>query len=1432
MFYRIKDAFIIMIPPVYVGKYFIFLFFFITNIGFAQDYSWTGNGDGVDFFDEANWASSTSGLSPADDSINPSQSINFNLLLTGESDAEANGVIQLATSKTLELLNSDLNAVSISGGQVILGQNSYVDLSATDPLLNSAQINFNDEITWVRFTNVNTNDAHDNYLTNFYIDSAVANYTSNIRFDNYYDIGTVIRPNSSNTSPLTIYEDENLSGTQSVLMIDQVYSGASIPNQMNDNIGSFHLKKGFMLTLAVNEDGTGKSRVFIASEEDIELQSLPIFLVDDTSFIRIVPWNWVSKKGTGGDILGMDNTWYYRWNNQGESDLQREYAPMSWGYGGANDSDDITLYRSKYKATHLLAFNEPDDCEGQSGQYENMCDVETALGVYENLMKTGLRLVSPACRQGAARTWLNEFNDLAVQNDIRIDVIALHWYDWESNPSNSPNADAQNIFDRFVAYLDEIHDLYDLPIWITEFNANKYRTEAVNREFMELAIPYLETLDYVERYAWFEPVTDVADFYDNANNLTSIGTLYKNQESTPSIPELSITGDDTSISTGQTATLNGVVYTTLAEAYTAAVAGETILIDGFFDEKLTINKAVNIQGDDPETDGIQFTGTGRVFYVTNQVLNNFTISNLTISGGSLNNANGAGILIDKSKSPQITLRNLIIEDNTAEGTSNGNGGGISINTANVDIVDCIIRENNSRNGGGIHIVTSDNANSPDIDKVVNIKRTLIHGNSTELTGAGFYIYATSGDVGLTANFVNTTIAFNTATTNGGIGHIFGKTKTGTSVINTEVNMTHVTAARNTAAEITDADKNKYGLYFTKAGTTDGTVFNAYNSIFVAAAYPANRGVNFSSADPKRLINSQIGGQVNFSRVDDDTGTVIGRTAGQIGLSLALSDEGGFSKVLSLSGGTNGAIGYGESSIDGVSLPEVDQRVYTRSGAPDAGAYQTGGTVYASTWTGIAADNNPNNAENWSLNIVPNTKSTVDVRSSDQITWDMDLSVDTINIASGGTLITTASLGGTINYSRDLNTSNWYIIGSPVKGQDVDDFIASEGLATNGTHHAFGTYNTEDNTWYYYQMGASSDDVLNSGGAYGVRLSAASGDITFSGTMKTEDTSVALTTTGYGFNSIGNPYPSYLDSAALLSGNSDVLDSQTIWVWNESTDTYDAKVTVEGFQLAPSQGFFVRSDGTAGSVNLNESFQSHQSTDTFQKTERYPELYLTLFDKRTPREAKLYYIAGTTTGFDNGFDGPMFGGVANSFAIYTHAVENGTGRDFAVQSLPDNDYDNMVVPVGINAKAGTRIDISARTVNFPEGVTIYLEDREQETFTLLSSSSNFITTLSADSNGVGRFYMHTKTRPLANDEEISSVGNLSLYDPSSHNLSVYGIKQGKANARIYDILGNEVVNTVFDGKNTNDIPLPNLAVGVYIVHLTTETMTLIKKIIIR
>ena len=392
----------------------------------------------------------------------------------------------------------------------------------------------------------------------------------------------------------------------------------------------------------------------------------------------------------------------------------------------------------------------------------------------------------------------------------------------------------------------------------------------------------------------------------------------------------------TSLIMAQTATVNGTSYGTIADAYDAAVGGDTIFIDGIFDEKLTSNKAVSLQGDDPNTDGIVFTGTGRVLFYTNEVLGNFNISNLTISGGN-STANGAGILIDKSKGNQITLNNLIIENNTTTAV----GGGISINSANVDINSCIIKNNTALQGGGLHLGTNNNANDPDLDKIVNVKQSLITGNSSTTNGAGFYIYGFGNEMRITANFENTTIALNTAAATGGSGRIYGEAYAGdTSTNNVIVNMTHVTSARNSAAQSTESEKNNFGIYFTTGGG-GGPVFNAYNSILASAGIIGNRGINFIQSNPGSLINNVMGGQLNINTADVNTNNLTGRTAGQIGLAADLTDEGGFSNVLKLTDGD--AVDYCTSDT-GTSLPVVDQRNYLRDDFPDAGAFELGGTV--------------------------------------------------------------------------------------------------------------------------------------------------------------------------------------------------------------------------------------------------------------------------------------------------------------------------------------------------------------------------------------------------------------------------------------------------------------------------------------------------------
>ena len=517
-------------------NYFIFIFSLLAFNVNAQEYRWTGNSNNNDFFDELNWVEFISNNIPEENSINPGQPIGFSLYLTCE--IIANGEIILNENGKIIITDGELNSEKISGfGEIILNNSAYLNLTDIYPIFEGISVNFNSNESWIRFYNLDPSSAFYYYHDNIFYENQQLSYPENIRFDNYYNDGSIVRINSDEFSNLTVFSENNLGGESTNISNNTVFEGESISNNLNDDISSFKLNKGYMATFAENEDGTGKSKVFIASENDIIMNTLPEYLNNKISFIRVIPWNWVTKKGTAGDTESMNNNWFYKWSNNGSSDMSREYAPMAWGKGAADDLNDIEIIKQKYKSTHLLAFNEPDNCNDQSGQYGNMCVVDTSLVYYKNLLKTGLRMVSPATRQGEVFSWLNEFNYKAENQEIRIDVIAVHWYDWTSNPENSPNANPQDIYNRFVNYLENVYNLYGLPIWITEFNANRYRNEWVHRQFLQLALPYLEETEYIERYSFFPPVTDQADFFDENNNYTQIGEFYSNFNSTKSIAE-------------------------------------------------------------------------------------------------------------------------------------------------------------------------------------------------------------------------------------------------------------------------------------------------------------------------------------------------------------------------------------------------------------------------------------------------------------------------------------------------------------------------------------------------------------------------------------------------------------------------------------------------------------------------------------------------------------------------------------------------------------------------------------------------------------------------------------------------------------------------------------------------------------------------------
>lgn len=483
---------------------------------------------------------------PDQGTLDPGEEIQYNLYAS-EAEIDVNGTIQFDSDQKGFTLNKIKLNVSGQFAQGVLSvdEGSTVHFNSGNALTANSSINLLDAESWVYFQQDNPDELLAS-VSRLWVNDEAGIVDQNLRINQYYQQGAIVRKRDLTYLPLSIYSGSSLGGGSAVLGESTTYAGNSIPTGMNNQTRSFVLKRGYMATFAIQDNGTGKSKVYIASEEDLRVDDLPAALQGNISFIRVLPWNWVSKKGTGGLITGLDAGWFYNWGNGETSKPNDEYVPMAWGAGAALPAP-LNQVIQKEKVTHLLGFNESDNCADQSGQFNNLCQPEVAVAYYENLMRTGMRLGTPAPRENGPTTWLKEFSILAKERDVRFDFVAVHWYDWGSSPQNSPNADPVQVFNRFKAYLANVYQIYGLPIWITEFNANPNRENSVHAAFLQLALPYLEQLDYVERYAFFQPdpryssnAVAPSNYFDTNGDITNIGIIYRDQVSTPSIPEASL----------------------------------------------------------------------------------------------------------------------------------------------------------------------------------------------------------------------------------------------------------------------------------------------------------------------------------------------------------------------------------------------------------------------------------------------------------------------------------------------------------------------------------------------------------------------------------------------------------------------------------------------------------------------------------------------------------------------------------------------------------------------------------------------------------------------------------------------------------------------------------------------------------------------------
>jgi autotransporter-associated beta strand protein len=390
---------------------------------------------------------------------------------------------------------------------------------AVQPLV-GCTIRLDSPDAYLVFTSLRPSAVGPGMLSQIRVGGAAAVVNTNCRVVAYGD-GAVVVPHGAAFRPLEVFQGPHFTGISTSFTFYVRPAGVAL-GPFLAGIESFRLKRGYAVTLAEREDGTGYSRNYVAADGDVEMGVLPAALSRNVRFLYVVPWRWTSKKGIAGDIeAGLNVGWKYNWNLNQNSTSDVEYVPIKQNRWWPSLAQD---WRSR-GSVHLLGYNEPDRPDQAN------LSVADALAAWPELLATGLRVGSPAPSDGGRSSWLYPFLQQADAAGLRVDFVAVHYY-WCWNP-----ADPSGAANQFYNFLKSTYDQVKRPLWITEWNNGANWTScadptyAQQRACIAAMIQMLEETPWVERYALYNWVEDVRRVKWDDGSLTEAGVAYRDQPS-------------------------------------------------------------------------------------------------------------------------------------------------------------------------------------------------------------------------------------------------------------------------------------------------------------------------------------------------------------------------------------------------------------------------------------------------------------------------------------------------------------------------------------------------------------------------------------------------------------------------------------------------------------------------------------------------------------------------------------------------------------------------------------------------------------------------------------------------------------------------------------------------------------------------------------
>jgi len=322
--------------------------------------------------------------------------------------------------------------------------------------------------------------------------------------------------------------------------------------------------------------------------------------------------------------------------------------------------------------------------------------------------------------------------------------------------------------------------------------------------------------------------------------------------------------------------------------------------------------------------------------------------------------------------------------------------------------------------------------------------------------------------------------------------------------------------------------------------------------------------------------------------------------------------------------------------------------------------------------------------------------------------------------------------------------------------------------------------------------------------------------------------------GWGWNLVGNPYPSEIDLDLIDYTNDWPNVDPVAYYLDQSAGNYVVYPLTPppstGTRYVPSmQGFFVhvKEGETAGSIKFDDNVRTTIGTELFYKDFTADQILLKAEGSSGMNDQVIvYFQPEITTGYDYGFDFQKLPGNIEAPQLYAVSSDN---VDLTIDGLPFAGI-NTVVPLGFSVSSngtGSYSITASRLESFRSGTTVTLEDKMTQTTQVLTENPvyNFSYT---EGENPERFLLHFYN-PFFGIDPHGRENDLQIYS-FGHDVYLKDLTGNpeKGDIFIYNMIGQAITHkpVIASSMNKYTFSLPD---GYYIVRVITKDKTYNSKV---